>query len=318
MEAFDRRAIPAAATEGRWTAPDGHQIRHIHWPAPPGEVVARGSILFMAGRGDAYEKYLETFEHWRLQGWQVTAADWRGQGGSGRLGDDDTTGHIDDFALWITDLAAFWGEWAEGREGPLVLAGHSMGGHLTLRAVMDRTLEPRPDALVLSAPMLDTFPEALPLPVKRGFAWLMNRLGSPKRPAWKISERPGTRASMRRTLLTHDDERYEDELWWREKRPELKLGPGSWGWVRSAADSSTHIFRRGALESVDVPVFIVATDKDRLVSPSAIRAALARLPDADSLIFGDEARHEILREVDPVRKKALQAIDSFLETRLGG
>ena len=40
----------------------------------------------MPGRGDAYEKYLETFEHWRLRGWSVTAADWRGQAGSGRLG----------------------------------------------------------------------------------------------------------------------------------------------------------------------------------------------------------------------------------------
>ncbi|RYY33462.1 MAG: alpha/beta hydrolase, partial [Sphingomonadales bacterium] len=28
--------------------------------------------------------------------------------------------------------------------------------------------------------------------------------------------------------------------------------------------------------------------------------------------FGDEARHEILREADPVRDRAMQAIDRFL------
>ncbi|WP_241461729.1 alpha/beta fold hydrolase [Aurantiacibacter luteus] len=303
--------------EGKWIAADGHAVRRIDWPGPTAGTPVRGSLLFMAGRGDAYEKYLETLEHWRQQGWRVSAADWRGQGGSGRFGTDDTTGHIGNFAEWIADLAGFWSEWAEQGEGPLVLVGHSMGGHLVMRAAIEKVLTPRPDALVLSAPMLDTFPEMLPLPLKRGFSWLMTRLGDPRRPAWKISERPGTRAGMRRTLLTHDDARYEDELWWREARPELRLGPGSWGWVRSAATSSSAMFRRGALESVDLPVFIVATDADRLVSPSAIRAALARLPDAEALIFGAEARHEVLREVDPVRDRALAAIDAFLTARLG-
>lgn len=295
-----------------WLAGDGHPIRTIEWSPPPAGVNPRGSILFMAGRGDAYEKYLETFEHWRLRGWQVTAADWRGQGGSGRLGNDDATGHIDDFALWIADLADFWGEWAEGRQGPLVLAGHSMGGHLTLRAVIEKALDPAPDALVLSAPMLDVFPEAVPLPVKRWLATAMAGVGDDKRPAWKMSEKPGSSIASRQTLLTHDPERYEDELWWRQERPELRLGPGSWAWVKAAAESSTTLFRKGALESVDVPVFIVATNADRLVSPSAIRTALARLPNARSLIFGKEARHEILREEDCVRTIALAAIDDFL------
>lgn len=300
-----------------WTADDGHQIRVIEWPAPPEDVPARGSMLFMAGRGDAYEKYLESFEHWRLQGWQVTAADWRGQGGSGRLGNDDATGHIDDFALWIADLAQFWKGWAEVSEGPLVLAGHSMGGHLTLRAVQENALAPAPDALVLSAPMLDVFPEFVPLPIKRWLATAMASLGDDKRPAWKISEKPGSTIANRQTLLTHDADRYDDEAWWRNERPELRLGPGSWAWVKASAQSSTAMFGPGALEAVNMPVFIVATDKDRLVSPAAIRVALRRLPDAESLIFGEEARHEILREEDGVRNRALAAIDDFLTRRVG-
>jgi len=297
-------------------AADGHEIRYIEWTDPPTDVAARGSILFMAGRGDAYEKYLETFEHWRLKGWRVTAADWRGQGGSGRLGNDDATGHIDDFALWIEDLGQFWKEWAEGRDGPLVLAGHSMGGHLTLRALIDKAIEPEPAALVLSAPMLDVFPEFVPLAVKRWLAGAMSAMGDPKRPAWKISEKPGAKIATRQHLLTHDDDRYEDERWWRNERPELRLGPGSWAWVKASAHSSTAMFRPGALESVKIPTYFVATDADRLVSPSAIRAAIKRLPDADALIFGKEARHEILREEDGVRGKALAAIDDFLDRRV--
>ena len=301
-----------------WEAVDGHRIRIIDWSEPSAGVSVRGSILFMAGRADAYEKYLETFEHWRQQGWRVSAADWRGQAGSGRLGNDDATGHIEDFSLWIADLSLFWEGWAEGRDGPLVLAGHSMGGHLTLRAVTEKALDPVPDAMVLSAPMLDVFPEFVPLPVKRWLSGAMARLGDAKRPAWKISEKPGSKIANRQNLLTHDAERYEDEVWWRVHRPELRLGPGSWAWVRAAAVSSTALFHPGALESVAIPVFFVATEADRLVSPAAIRTAIVRLPDAEALIFGEEARHEILREEDGVRNRALAAIDDFLFRRVPG
>jgi len=273
----------------------------------------RGSLLFMPGRGDAYEKYLETFEHWRGRGWRVTAADWRGQAGSGRLGTDEVTGHVDDFGQWIGDLAALWRDWAQGRTGPLVLAGHSMGGHLALRAVVERVLEPAPTALVLSAPMLDVLPERLPLAVRQGMARAMCRVGDPCRPAWKWSERPGEVPKFRRALLTHDEERYDDELWWREERPELVMGPGSWGWVRGALASIRLLARPGVLEAVTLPVYLVATTADRLVGVRAIRRAEARLPNVRATWFGSEAAHEILREADPVRERALAGIDGFLE-----
>lgn len=267
----------------------------------------------MAGRGDCYEKYLETFEHWRNQGWQVTAADWRGQAGSGRLGADAVTGHVDDFAAWVGDLAAFWRVWAAERAGPLVLVGHSMGGHLALLAVAERALQPMPDALVLSAPMLDVIPERVPLAIRRMVAGAKCRTGDPRRPAWKWSERPGEVPAFRHELLTHDAERYSDELWWREARPELVMGPGSWGWVRGALASIRELERPGTLEAVDIPVFVVATTADRLVGVRAIRRAAARLPHAEALWFGPEAAHEVLREADPVRDRALAGIDTFLE-----
>jgi len=267
----------------------------------------------MPGRGDFYEKYLESFDHWRVRGWRVTAADWRGQAGSGRLGRDAVTGHVDDFARWIADLAAFWREWAQGREGPLVLAGHSMGGHLVLRAVAERVLDPAPTALILIAPMIDVVPERVPLALRRLFADLRCRTGDPRRPGWKWSERPEEVPFFRQRLLTHDDDRYADELAWRRSRPELAVGPGSWGWVRAALSSIALLRQPGLLENVSVPVHISATSVDRLVGPRAIARAAARIPDAEIRWFGAEAAHEILREADPVRQEALASIDAFLE-----
>jgi lysophospholipase len=313
--AFDRRAIPREARESLWTARDGRAIRRIDWA--PAEAAARGSLLFLPGRGDHYEKYLETLAHWYGRGWQVTALDWRGQAGSGRLGIDAVTGHIDDFAIWIADLAAFWDEWKGRAPGPHAIVGHSMGGHLVLRALVERRIDPV--AAVLTTPMLGLHPGFVPSALLLAVARLMGRIGDPRRPAWKWSEKPGALPARRVNLLTHDPERYADEAWWREARPELVMGPGSWGWIASALTSIRLLARPGALEGMTVPVLLVATTTDRLVEYAAIERAARRLPHAELLRFGSEARHEILREADPVRDKAIAAIDAFLDrTARGG
>jgi lysophospholipase len=307
-EAIDRRAIPAAAVESRWQAPDGTPIRRIDWPGAGAG--SRGSILFLPGRGDAYEKYLETLEQWNRAGWRVTACDWRGQAGSGRLGSDAVTGHVGDFADWVADLAALWAQWKAETPAPHVLAGHSMGGHLVLRAVAEKRVDP--DALVLSAPMLG-FIGPLPVALMHWVARLMRGLGDARRPAWKWSEKPGEVPASRIHLLTHDADRYADELWWREQRPELVMGPGSWGWVERAYASMRALFAPGVLESVRIPVLIVATSNDKLVAIGAIERAAARLPNCQLVRFGAEAHHEILREIDPVRDRAMAAIAEFLD-----
>lgn len=308
--AIDRRAIPAGVTESHWRAPDGHRIRRIDWIVADG-AAARGSILFFPGRGDHYEKYLETMAEWHEAGWNVTGADWRGQAGSGRLGTDELTGHVADFAVWIADLAALWQDWSAERPGPHVLAGHSMGGHLVLRALVEHRVDP--DAAVLVAPMLGFRGPPLPLGFAQGVAKMMSRIGDPARPAWKWSEKPGEIPRDRMQLLTHDEARYADEIWWRDERPELKMGPGSWGWVERSYDSVRRIFAPGALEGVDTPVLLINVTEDKLVDPKATQRAAERLPHAELASFGAEARHEILREVDEVRRRAQARILGFLD-----
>lgn len=265
----------------------------------------------MPGRGDHYEKYLETLEEWHRSGWRVTASDWRGQGGSGRLGRDAVTGHIEDFAVWVDDLAHLWSEWKKSTPGPHVLAGHSMGGHLVLRAVAEGRVDP--DAIVLSAPMLGFTNQLLPIAMMHRIARFMVKLGDSRRPAWKWSEKPGEIPAARISLLTHDKARYEDELWWRDNRPELVMGPGSWHWVERAYESMGALMAPEVLEQVKVPVIMVVTANDRLVDIKAIDEAARRLPNCELMRFGDEAHHEILREVDSVRDRAMGTIANFLD-----
>jgi len=307
---IDRRAIPAEAVESTWQAEDGWTLRRIDWAAP---AEPRGSILFMPGRGDIYEKYLETLAHWHAAGWGVTSSDWRGQGGAGRTTENRYVGHIDDFATWIADIAAFWRRFKAETPGPHVVVGHSMGGHLVARAALEGAIDPV--ALVLSAPMLGLHGLKLPAAVGHAVARFMRGLGRPDRPAWKVSEKPASPMAIRQSLLTHDPDRYLDEIKWWEQRPDLVMGPASWHWVERAYASTRAVNAPGNWERLDIPVLLLATTNDQLVQYKAIAEAAARIPDAEFISFGREARHEILREADPVRDKVLAAIDDFLDRK---
>lgn len=308
-----RRAIPNTATESQWALPDGHMIRRMDWVVNE-RTPARGSILFMPGRGDSYEKWLETLAEWHLDGWNITTADWRGQSGSGRLGKDERTGHIEDFSIWQDDYAALYADWQANTPAPHVAVGHSMGGHLVLRAVAEKRVQP--DALILSAPMLGLHPTWMPGSILHGAARLITSLGDPARPAWKGGEKPGAALKARNYLLTHDESRYADEAWWREQRPFIGMGAGSWRWIERALASIRLLERSGCLEQVSIPTLLLGTTIDGLVSWPSIARAAKRIPNATLVQFGSECRHEILREVDPVRDRALGAIKDFLNKQV--
>jgi lysophospholipase len=306
--ASSRRALPADATVSVWRAADGWAHRRVDWPAA---APSRGRLLFQGGRADTVEKYMETAAHFRARGWHVTMMDWRGQGRSGRIGTGNV-GHLDDFAVLVADLAAFWRDWrAEmpAAAGPCAVMAHSMGGYVVLRALADGLIDPA--AAVLVAPMMG-LRNPLGSWIGGGVArWLATR-GDPARAAWR--EPAVARAiRARRRRLTHDLARFEDELWWYRHHPELQLGPPSWTWLVEAFAATAALRADPRLGGIATPVQFLVADADRLVDPRAARRVAARLPQAELVRFGRESAHEILREVDPVRDRALAAIDAFLD-----
>lgn len=307
MTAFSalRRAVPADARIAYWHAADGWPLRRFDWPAEH----ARGRVLFTGGRGDFIEKYLEAFGYLHARRWSVTAFDWRGQGGSGRNAPDPHVGHAESFAPWLDDLGALWNAWSGEGGGPRMVIGHSMGGYLMLRALAEGRIDA--DAAVLVAPMLGL---RSPLGARWGgrIAQAMAALGDPARPAWKGNERPAALVS-RQQLLTHDASRYADERWWTEHKPEIGLGPPSWAWVREAFAATQALEADPRLDTVRTPLLMLVAETDGLVDARAAVRIGARLPNAQVIRFGSESAHEILREADPVRDRALAAIDQFLE-----
>lgn len=303
---FDRRAWPMGGRLDFWTAPDGWPVRRYRL----GEGT-RGRMLVMGGRGDMIEKYLEVIHHWAMRGWAVTSFDWRGQGGSGRLTDDALCGHVGDFGDWIADLKALAADWRAEGEGPSVIVAHSMGGHLLLRALAEGMTPP--DAAAIVAPMLGLHTAPLPRWLAVGIAALMERLGRSEKRAWTQKENSQAQRLLRQKRLTHDPDRYADELWWRDHSRDVALGPPSWHWVAQALASTQALAQDGRLANIATPLLLLAAEADQLVATPAIRQVAARLPNARLHVYGREAAHEILRELDPVRLDALGRIDRFLD-----
>lgn len=305
------RKIPEKAVESWWQAEDGWEIRRIDWPSLS-DAQPRGSLLFLPGRGDHYEKYLETLDHWAHAGWNVTSIDWRGQGLSGRILENRNVGYIEDFSVWIADLKYFWNIWKAETPAPHVLVAHSMGGHLAMRALVERAVDPV--AITLSAPMLGIRPSGVPLSWSHAFAKLMLRMGRGKHPAWKDSEKPLSPIALRQKILTHSDRRYEDEFFWWNERPDVRLGPPCWRWLERAFASTARLQKRGTLENMERPVLLLAAKFDQLVSTKRIIEDHERLPNSELHCFGLNAAHELLREADEVRDECLRRIEDFFDT----
>jgi lysophospholipase len=305
--AIDRRAHPPGAAFSTWSGHGGWAIRRMDWPQPEG-AGSRGSLIFANGRGDFVEKYLEALAHWHGRGWNLTSFDWRGQGGSrGHI----IGGHLESFDPLLEDLDALVADWIGKAPGPHVAIGHSMGGHLLLRLLAER--KPEIDAAVLVAPMIAINAAPVPAWIGRRVARTLAEMGWSERPAWKHNERPAPPGLSRQGYLTSCPDRYSDEMWWKQQQPGFSLGPPSWGWL-DAAYRSMESVTAARMGGIRTPILLLATPRDRLVSPTAICRAAKLLPDVELAMF-EQAAHELLRESDAVRMEVMGRIDAFLDAR---
>jgi len=95
----------------------------------------------------------------------------------------------------------------------------------------------------------------------------------------------------------------------------LLLGPPSWRWVMRAFESTRRLRDDARLKAMRIPLLMIVAEADKLVSPKAALQVAGKLPDVRVVRFGKESAHEILREADSVRNRAIGEIDIFLASR---
>lgn len=301
---------------GRWVheqlgRPDGTVLRLSRWQVEAGMPSRAATILLLPGRAESVEKYADLAKVLAANGFGVVAMDWRGQGGSSRPVPNKLMGHVENFNLYLDDLAAALPVLlADAGTAPVAVLGHSMGGHILLRFVVER---PHPfRAIVACAPMMGIRNGPLPEWLVLGLASLAVRLGFSRRFApgqvnWVASPRPVFDGNP----LTGDRERFEAAHQIFVDQPDLALGGASWGWLHAALRSIRSFFADERLGSITLPILVLSGREDKVVRTDRHDLAAAYLSNA-TLVPVPGGRHELLMESDDIRNPVIVTILRFL------
>jgi lysophospholipase len=256
------------------------------------------------------EKYEEPAHRLIERGFEVFSFDWRGQGLSKRPLADYHKGHVESFDEYVADLDEMMTRVVFPQaQRPLILLAHSMGGHVALRWMHDHGQ--RWDLAVLSSPMIDI--NTWPFP--RGFARFLIHLMTAKGRA--LTYAPGNGAYdpekqvFKGNKLTSDPCRFNDHIRAVKENPGLALGGATYGWLKAAYESIDRVQLPKFAAGIKKPVLIVGAQCDRIVSIKAQQRICSLMPLCSFYLIAS-ARHEILKESEPVQGQFWNAFDAFL------
>lgn len=289
-------------------AADGARLRAAFWAAG-----GRGTALVLPGRAEFIEKHYETVGRLRRLGYGAAAIDWRGQGLSRRALPDRRKGHVGDFSEYQRDLDALEAALAaRDAARPWILVGHSMGGAIAARRLMQpgRAGGGRAGgiaAAILSAPML-----GLVGPAAGAGARLFARAMTVVKRATDYAPGGGPQAlaeaGFETNVLTTDPSRFARFAAFVAAHPDLALGGPTWGWVSAA------LREMPKLRPTPTPTLALIGEADAVVSAAAVARYVDRAPDA-ALTRLNGARHEPFMERSDIQDRAWRAIASFLDAR---
>jgi lysophospholipase len=282
-------------------------IRFVHPESAP---ATRGTIVVLPGRSEPYLKYAEVFYDLYSQGFDVYSYDHRGQGLSPHLSSHRAQiGHIDDFLNYVEDLRRFTDQQVKPRaRGPLFLLAHSMGGGIAARYLIE--YPGNYARAVLSAPMIDLQTTPYPRPIARLIVASAVRIGLGNRYAPGYGDLK-LDIPIGQNRVTHSVLRAQTWDAITRARPEIAIGGPSNKWVQESLDESR--VTQAWMSDLTTPVLMLQAGEDTLVVNSAMnrgckRARDCRIESQDFLT----SRHEILMEVDAIRKPAMDKILDFL------
>lgn len=255
------------------TTRDGLVQLRRRWK-PTGE--AHAVVLLLHGIAEHSGRYEHVGRRLADNGLDVIAIDQRGFGQSG-----GRRGHVDDWSQFGDDVEDQMNE-LKAMGLPIVLLGHSMGGLIATRYVVDERVQP--DLLVLSGP-------ALGAEIPRRFRIAAPLLGRVA-PTLVIKEDGDP------SLLSKDDAVgetfYADPL--RVPYPTAALG---WGLMKAIGEA------REGIDKVTMPTLVMHGGDDRLV-PSNASEIFETLSNAERIVY-DDLRHEIFNEAE-----GLEIVDEMI------
>ena len=295
--------IPDGAEEHWLEGRGGVKVRVM--TAPPAGGPSRGTIIVAPGRTEFIEKYFEVIRELQGRGFTVFCIDWRGQGLSGREVENPQKGHLVSFDDPVNDLATALKLLADRLPRPHIVLAHSMGGAIILRALQTRRIEV--DAAAFSAPMWGIAGLG-----KTAKWWVrfMTSIGAGGQFAPSV-EHKWKRENFKKNPVTHDKERHARTQGLIAEEPRLALAGPTNGWVSAAADTTEAFMQPGVFASIRIPVLIATAGREVLVDNASHDAVAGQLPNVTHITI-DNAKHEILMELDPLRAQFWAAFDELV------
>ena len=307
-------AVSDAPAGGRafWVqTSDGMRVRAVLWSGG-----SRGTVVVFPGRTEFAEKYGRVVSRLVAEGLSVLVIDWRGQGLSQRYLTNLKLGHVDDFRDYQRDVAAVFADPAVlALPKPWVMLGHSMGGCIGLRTLLERI---EFCGAVFSAPMWHLQMRAATRQITTKVTQIANLIGLGGR--LTPGSNPGPTAlavAFEGNALTSDPEHY---AWFTRQilaHSDLTIGGPSMQWTRAALEEMARLY---VAPLPRIPVLALLGTDETVVSATVIRAQIARM-ERGELMICQNARHEILMErpeiQDAVWARVFSFIDALAEPRAG-
>lgn len=285
-------------------ADDGPRIRVGAFPCEG----ARGTLLLFPGRTEYIEKYARTAADLAARGYAMLAIDWRGQGLADRLIADTRLGHVDRFADYQRDVAAALKvAQAAGLPRPWHVLGHSLGGAIALRAVLEG-LDVK--SAVFTGPMWGIRMS----PLLRPGAWALYLAGGPlgfdRRLAPTLSyDNYVATAPFEGNNLTTDRAMWDDMKRQVTAEPDLTIGGPTIRWVGEALRECRWLMRQPPRA---LPAICFTGAEEAIVSIPAMRDRMARWP-GGRFVAIPGGRHEVLMEAPAIRDRLLDDIVAHLD-----
>lgn len=277
---------------------DGLRIRVGHW-LPQGDAPVKGTVLIFPGRTEYVEKYGPAAIDLNARGYAALAIDWRGQGLGDRMLHDRRLGHIEEFGDFQKDVAAVVKLAKQLKlPEPWYLLGHSMGGAIGLRALMQGLPV---KACAFSAPMWGILIPKAMKPIARILGGLAPSLGlGNKRVPTTTEGHYVETAPFKGNTLTNDPAMYQFMIDQLQAEPDLVLGGPTINWLNQGLKECEAL---AALPSPVLPCLTFLGSQEQIVNSEAVKDRMARWPGGE-LDLIDPAQHEIVMESSEIRRRA--------------
>lgn len=250
----------------------------------------RGVIVVVHGAGEHHARYEWLARKWNEHGFEVIMGDLPGQGKTrGRRG------HIQSFNQYL-DTVEEWLAEARTKELPIILFGHSMGGLIVIRTLMERS-RGLIQGVILSSPCLGL--SQPPAKSKELATKLIHRI------APTLSANSGIRSEQ----VTRNEKIREAYL-----KDELRVTKVSARWYQELA-KAMRLAHRYPEKFPNVPLLVLQAGEDLLVNKFEVRNWFDHLSITEKYYKEwDGLYHEVLNE--PEREAVFRHAIGFVNLLL--